>query len=107
MTGSPPQTRRIGTPAMIRHRLVVTGRVQGVGYRAWFVRQATALGLHGWVRNCAEGSVEAVVQGAAETIDAIVARARTGPPAARVAEVAVHDDASDEALCGFAQRPTA
>ena len=91
---------------MIRRRLVVTGRVQGVFYRDWFVEQAAALGLDGWVRNRADGSVEAVVQGARETIDAMVARAQEGSPASRVAAVTVHDDGPAETLDGFAKRAT-
>ena len=91
---------------MIRRRLVVTGRVQGVFYRAWFVARARALGLDGWVRNRADGSVEAVVQGAAETVDAMTALAREGSPASRVADVAISDDAPAETLEGFGTRPT-
>lgn len=91
---------------MIRRRLVITGRVQNVFYRDWFVEQARALGLDGWVRNRADGSVEAVVQGTSEGIDAIVARAREGSPASRVADVAVSDDAPTETLDGFGKRPT-
>ena len=92
---------------MIRRRLVVIGRVQNVFYRDWFVEQATALGLDGWVRNRADGSVEAVVQGPGETVEAMVARAWQGSPAARVADVRVGDDAPGEPLRGFAKRPTA
>ena len=91
---------------MMRRRLVVTGRVQNVFYRAWFVDQARALGLDGWVRNRADNGVEAVVQGPAELVEAIVARAREGSPASRVADVAVTDDAPAETLQGFEQRPT-
>ena len=93
---------------MIRRRLIVTGRVQGVFYRDWFVgeAQAQALGLVGWVRNRADGSVEAVVQGDSEVVCAMVARARTGSPASRVAEVMVSDDAPGEPLTGFRRRAT-
>jgi acylphosphatase len=91
---------------MIRRRLVVTGRVQNVFYRDWFVEQAQALGLDGWVRNRADGSVEAVVEGASEMVDAIVARAREGSPASRVEDVATTDDAPHETLTGFEKRPT-
>ncbi len=62
----------------------ITGRVQGVGYRAWFEREATRRGLNGWVRNRLDGSVEALVCGAASDVDAIEALARRGPAAARV-----------------------
>lgn len=91
---------------MIRKRLVITGRVQGVFYRDWFVEQARALGLDGWVRNRADGSVEAIVEGPSEMVEAIIAKARAGSPAARVADVAVHEDAPAETLDGFAKRPT-
>ena len=91
---------------MIRRRLVVTGRVQNVFYRDWLVEQANALGVDGWVRNRADGSVEAVVQGPAEMVDAIVAHAREGSPVARVADVAIHDDAPTEPLDGFVKRAT-
>lgn len=92
---------------MIRRRLVVTGKVQGVFYRAWFAAQARALGLDGWVRNRADGSVEAVVEGAPDRVEAIIARAREGSPASRVDHVAASDDAPAERLQGFATRPTA
>jgi acylphosphatase len=91
---------------MIRRRLIVTGRVQNVFYRAWFADQARSLGLDGWIRNRADGSVEAVVQGSQEMIETIVARAHQGSPASRVADVTVHDDAPAETLDGFAPRPT-
>ncbi len=91
---------------MIRRRLVVTGRVQNVFYRDWFVEQAVGLGLDGWVRNRADGSVEAVIEGASEMIDAIVAKAREGSPASRVTDVAVSEDAPAETLDGFAKRAT-
>ena len=91
---------------MIRRRLVITGRVQNVFYRNWFVEQASALGLDGWVRNRADNSVEAVVQGPSEAVDVIVSQAREGSPASRVADVAVSDDAPAETLDGFEKRAT-
>jgi len=69
----------------------VTGRVQGVGYRAWAQRTAEALGVTGWVRNRPEGSVEAVVAGPGEAVEAMIAAMRDGPAAARVAAVEVAD----------------
>ena len=72
-------------------RLVITGLVQGVGYRASFERQAVALGLRGWVRNRRDGSVEAEVDGDAAAVEAMVVWARKGPPASRVDGVAVED----------------
>lgn len=92
---------------MIRRRLVITGKVQNVFYRAWFAERARALGLDGWVRNRADGSVEAVVQGSSDMVAQIVYLAHDGSPAARVAAVSVSDDVPAETLAGFDQRPTA
>lgn len=70
------------------------------------MEQARTLGLDGWVRNRADGSVEAVVQGPAEMVDAMAARAREGSPDSRVETVTISDDAPAETLNGFAKRPT-
>ncbi len=61
---------------MITCRLAISGRVQNVFYRDWFVEQARSIGITGWVRNRADGSVEAMVSGSSEMIEAIVAKAR-------------------------------
>lgn len=88
--------------------MVITGKVHGVFYRAWFGERAQALRLDGWVRNRADSSVEAVVQGPAEAVKEMVMLAHQGSPAARVEHVAVSsDDAPAETLIGFQQRPTA
>lgn len=68
-------------------RLCIRGRVQGVGFRDALSREAERLGLAGWVRNRADGDVEAVAQGDAAGLEALVAWARRGPPAARVVGV--------------------
>jgi len=65
----------------------ISGRVQGVGYRDAMRSEALARGIFGWVRNRRDGSVEAVVQGEAAALKTLLAWARRGPPAARVAEV--------------------
>lgn len=91
---------------MIRRRLVITGRVQGVFYRAWFADQARNLGIDGWVRNRVDGSVEAVVQGSPDMVEAIIQAAHQGSPASRVDEVVVSDDAPSVPLDGFVTRPT-
>lgn len=70
-------------------RVVVTGRVQGVWFRAWAVEQAGRLGLAGWIRNRSSGAVEAVFSGPRSKVDEMVAACRRGPPAARVDDVAV------------------
>ena len=86
-------------------RLRITGTVQGVAYRAWAIRTAEALGLRGWVRNRADGSVEALVSGADAEVAAMIEACHRGPRAARVAKVAVTDDA-DDGSTGFAAKPT-
>jgi acylphosphatase len=86
-------------------RLRIEGRVQRVGYRMFVERNAAALGLDGWVRNRRDGGVEAVVSGADDTIDEIIARCKDGPPAARVDRVEVLPE--DEPVApGFSVRPT-
>jgi acylphosphatase len=67
----------------------VTGRVQGVSFRAWTQDEARALGLTGWVRNERDGSVSALLSGPDDAVDAMIERLRCGPPAARVADVVV------------------
>lgn len=86
-------------------KLRITGRVQGVGYRAWVIQEAARLGLRGWVRNRADGSVEALVIGADEAVAVMIEACYEGPPAARVAEVAV-SDAADDGSEGFRPLPT-
>lgn len=91
--------------------LLIEGRVQGVGYRYAMCRQAEALGLEGWVRNCRDGSVEAVVVGAPEKVELLHAWARRGPPGAFVTDIvqrAATAAEEDDALGGgFQQRPSA
>lgn len=71
----------------IIHRVVIRGRVQGVGYRAWVEHQAIRFGLDGWVRNRRDGSVEAVFEGPDNVVAGMVASCRQGPPSARVDDV--------------------
>jgi acylphosphatase len=65
-------------------RLFVTGRVQGVGFRNFLLREANALALDGWTRNRADGSVEALVAGSEAAVASFIAAMRRGPSAARV-----------------------
>lgn len=86
-------------------RLRISGRVQGVAYRAWAERQASLLFLSGWVRNRRDGSVEAVLSGPEEAVRDMIERCRRGPPLARVAAITeqVETAAPDS---GFRQLPT-
>ncbi|MGE0007363.1 MAG: acylphosphatase [Parvibaculaceae bacterium] len=84
---------------------VITGRVQGVGYRAWTARQAGRLGLRGWVRNRRDGAVEAVFKGGEDAVLRMLDDCRRGPPGARVDDVTA-TAVADEGWSGFAIRPT-
>ena len=89
---------------MARH-LVIRGRVQGVGYRESMRAEAASLGVTGWVRNRRDGTVEAVIAGPDAALDAMVAWAQRGPPAARVTQVEVKP--AEGAFSGFDRLPTA
>ncbi len=85
-------------------RLVVSGRVQGVGFRYSLADEARSLNLVGWVRNRRDGTVEAIVSGAPRAVEALVKWAHEGPPAARVTAVTV--DAVDGQFSAFEILPT-
>jgi len=84
--------------------LRIRGRVQGVGFRIYLQREAQRHGVSGWVRNRSNGSVEAVVQGPDEAVQAVIDWARQGPPSARVTALEVTD--AEGEFNGFEQRPT-
>jgi acylphosphatase len=76
---------------MIARHVSVSGRVQGVFFRAWAREQAEALGVTGWVRNCPDGHVEAHVEGDEAAVEQMVERLRHGPPAALVENLRTWD----------------
>jgi acylphosphatase len=86
-------------------RLVITGRVQGVGYRIWAERIAAALRIRGWVRNRGDGSVELLAIGEDDAVAALIEACRTGPRAAIVTDVVV-DDGKHDGSTGFSSKPT-
>lgn len=77
--------------------LRIEGIVQGVGYRQWFKRRAEALGVTGWVRNRSDESVEAVIEGADEAVEALVRQAMSGPAGAKVDRIDRREATVDEA----------
>ena len=85
--------RKIDTPREPREtlRVVVSGQVQGVGFRAATIREAHALGITGWVRNLDDGTVEALLQGSSDQVDRMLEWMRHGPPAAQVRDVQTED----------------
>ena len=89
---------------MRRVRAIVTGRVQGVAFRAFTVDEARDRGLTGWVRNRDDGAVELEAQGDDAQVAALLAWCAHGPPAARVTGVAVEDLAAIAGEHGFVQR---
>lgn len=79
----------------------ITGRVQGVGFRAWTRGQAQSLGLTGWVRNEADGSVTALICGPGAAVTSMLERCRSGPPGASVANIETESTVLDDVPPGF------
>jgi len=88
---------------MVRRRVVVHGRVQGVFFRDSARERAQAHGVTGWVANRPDGAVEAVLEGEPEAVDRVVRFLETGPPLAKIERVETSDEAP-EGLSGFSVR---
>lgn len=73
----------------VAHQVRITGRVQGVFFRAWTQQQANELGVTGWVRNAADGSVEAHLEGEKWSVQQLIDRLHRGPPSAQVGKLDV------------------
>jgi acylphosphatase len=86
-------------------RARITGRVQGVGFRAFVEQAAERIGVRGWVRNRRDGSVEAMIAGDAGKVDEMLTMCWQGPPAAKVDGVSVEDAPVPEGR-EFELRPT-
>lgn len=78
---------------MIARHLIISGRVQGVGYREWLCAEAEARGLRGWVRNRFDGTVEALLAGPAESVTAVIVACHSGPRMASVQGVTQSESA--------------
>lgn len=79
----------------------IEGRVQGVGFRAWTRSEASRLRLDGWVRNEADGSVTARIEGREEAVTAMLERLRIGPPGGSVTNVTVDAAVPEDSGSGF------
>lgn len=91
---------------MFARRIVVHGRVQGVGFRDAAIQAAYTLNVAGWVRNRRDGSVEAFAQGDASAVERFVDWCRRGPPLARVTDLSANDVDPDPSLRDFSSRPS-
>jgi acylphosphatase len=90
---------------MICKRVIASGDVQGVFFRDSCRSTAAEYGVHGWVRNLPDRTVEALFEGDPEPVDRLVAWAHAGPPAARVEDVRVFEE-QPQGLTGFEVRPS-
>ena len=86
-------------------RYLITGIVQGVGFRFFTERAARSLGLSGYVRNLCDGRVEAVAGGSAEHLEAFIGRLRVGPAGSRVDGVTTEETELKQTIEGFTIRP--
>jgi acylphosphatase len=80
----------------VHRHLIIRGRVQGIGYRAWTEVTAVERGIEGWVRNRRDGSVEAMFSGEEDDVAAMIAQCRRGPPGARVEAIDQREATPDE-----------
>lgn len=92
--------------ASLQARLVISGRVQGVGYRDWALATGRRLGVSGWVRNRSDGAVEALVVGEEAAVGAMIEACRQGPSLARVDAIDVEPIDLDVLPEGFTRLPT-
>jgi len=90
---------------MAAKRLIIAGRVQGVGYRQWLTARAEAAGLSGWVRNRSDGTVEALLAGETAAVEELVRQCRRGPRLAVVSSIE-EEFSEPPAEPGFRSLPT-
>jgi acylphosphatase len=100
----PARSAPLPIPFIETYSIRISGRVQGVGYRAAAVRQAHLVGVKGWIRNVDDGTVEGIIQGGPDQIDLMLEWLRRGPPGARVASVDSQRESNDRRFGHFEQR---
>lgn len=88
----------------VARRYVIAGRVQGVGFRFFAEAAAAREGVHGWVRNLPDGTVEALVEGELDAVDRVEAALRRGPGSSRIERVDVEERTPTGRATGFAIR---
>jgi acylphosphatase len=89
---------------IVARRLLIGGRVQGVGFRMFAAARAAAEGIHGYVKNLSDGRVEALIEGDDEAVDRVELALRRGPPHAQVETVDVEDVVPTHRTTGFSTR---
>ena len=89
---------------IVARRYVITGRVQGVGFRYFAEAAAAREGVHGWIRNLPDGAVEAFVEGERTAVDSVEAALRRGPSSSHIDDVRVTDEAPTHRATGFSIR---
>lgn len=89
---------------LVARRLLISGRVQGVGFRYFVEARARAEGVHGWVRNLDDGRVEALLEGDRESVERVELAARRGPPLAHVDDVVAEIEVPSGRATGFRVR---
>jgi len=100
----PPTSFSFSSRFIETYSIRISGRVQGVGYRAAAVRQAHLIGVKGWVRNVDDGTVEGIIQGGVDQIDLMLEWLRRGPPGAHVTAVDSQRESDDRRFGHFEQR---
>lgn len=89
---------------LVARRILIGGRVQGVGFRFFAEDRAAVEGVHGWVRNLPDGHVEVRLEGDQESVERVEMALRRGPSGARVESFDVHDEAPTGRATGFSIR---
>ena len=94
-------------PEAARLHAVITGRVQGVGFRYFVIRNAKQLGLVGWVRNCTDGAVEIVAEGDKQALQRLISKLQTGPSMAWIQYFSTQWQPAEDNFADFVIEPTA